>query len=54
MCLKGRTADAVGNGIPHNHVDLLPLVLIKATGIYIPIGNSKVLLAAIYKPPGRA
>jgi hypothetical protein len=33
---------------------LPPLVSIEATGIRIPIGNSEILLAAIYKPPGRA
>jgi hypothetical protein len=41
-------------GIPHNHVDLPPLISIEATGVYIPAGNSDVLLAALYKSPGRA
>jgi hypothetical protein len=39
---------------PHNHVELPPLVSVEATGICIPIGNSEVLLAAVYKYPGRA
>jgi hypothetical protein len=33
---------------------LHPLVSIEATGACIPIGNSEVLLAAVYKSPGRA
>jgi exonuclease III len=51
---KGGTAVAVRKGIPHNHVDLPPLVSVKATGVCIPVGNSEVLLAAVYKSPGRA
>jgi hypothetical protein len=30
-------------GIPHNHVDLPPLVSVEATGVCIPIGNSDCL-----------
>jgi hypothetical protein len=44
---KGGTAVAV------NHVDLPPFVSVEATGVCIPIGNSEVLLAAVYKSPGR-
>jgi hypothetical protein len=51
---KGGTAVAVRKGIPHNHVDLPPLVTVEATGVCIPIGNSEVLLASVYKSPGRA
>ncbi|PNF22596.1 hypothetical protein B7P43_G12673 [Cryptotermes secundus] len=51
---KGGTAVAVRKCIPHNHVDLPPLVSVEATGVCIPIGNSEVLLAAVYKSPGRA
>jgi exonuclease III len=51
---KGGTAVAVRKGIPYNHVDLPPLVSTEATGVCIPIGNSEILLAAVYKPPGRA
>jgi hypothetical protein len=51
---KGGTAVVVRKGIPHNHVDLPPLVSVEATGVCIPRGNSEVLLAAVYKPPGRA
>jgi endonuclease/exonuclease/phosphatase family metal-dependent hydrolase len=50
----GGTAVAVRKGIPHNHVDLPPLISVEATGVCIPIGNSQVLLAAVYKSPGRA
>jgi exonuclease III len=50
----GGTAVAVRKGIPHTHVDLPPLISVEATGICIPIGNSEVLLAALYKPPGPA
>jgi hypothetical protein len=41
-------------GIPHNHVYLPPLVSIEVTGVCIPIGNSEVLLAAVYKSPDHA
>jgi hypothetical protein len=51
---KGGTAVAVRKGIPHNYVDLPPLVSIEATGVCIPIGNSEFMLAAVYKSPGRA
>jgi hypothetical protein len=51
---KGGTAVAVRNGIPHNYVDLPPLVSIEATGVCISILNSEILLAAFYKSPGRA
>jgi hypothetical protein len=40
--------------IPHNHVDLPPLISVEATGVCIPIGNSEILLAAVYKSLGRA
>jgi hypothetical protein len=39
--------------MPHNHVDLPPLVSVEATGVGLPIGNSEVLLASVYKSPGR-
>jgi hypothetical protein len=47
---EGRTAVAVRKDIPHNHVDLPPLVSVEV----LPIGNSEVLLATVYKSPGRA
>jgi exonuclease III len=46
---KGGTAVAVRRGIPHNCVDLPNLVSVEATGICIPIGNSEILLASVYK-----
>jgi hypothetical protein len=51
---KSRTVVPVRKVIPHNHVDLLPLVSVEATGVCIPICNSEVLLVAVYKAPGRA
>jgi hypothetical protein len=51
---KGGTAVAIIKGIPHNHVDLPPLVSVEATRVCLPIGNSEVLLAAVYNSPGRA
>jgi hypothetical protein len=51
--IKGGTVVSVTKGIPHNHVDLPPLVSIEATGVCIPIGNTE-LLEAVYKYPGRA
>jgi hypothetical protein len=47
-----RIAFAVRKGIPHNHVDLPPLVSIEVTWICIQIGNSEVLLAAVYMSSG--
>jgi hypothetical protein len=38
---KGGTAVAVRKGIPHNHVDLLPLISVEATEVCIPIGKKK-------------
>jgi hypothetical protein len=51
---KGGTAVAVRKCIPHDLVALPPLVSIEATSVCIPIGNSEVLLAAVYKSPGHA
>jgi hypothetical protein len=51
---KGGTATAVRKGITHNHVDLPPLISVEVTGVCIPIGNSEVMLAAVYKSPGQA
>jgi hypothetical protein len=34
-------------------VDLPPLVSVEATGVCIPIRNSEILLASVYKSPGR-
>jgi hypothetical protein len=48
---KGLTAVAVRIGIPHSHVDLPPIVSVETTRI--PIGNREILLAAVYKSPGR-
>jgi hypothetical protein len=42
------------NGINQNHADLPPIVSVEATGVCINIGNSEILLAAVYKSPGRA
>jgi hypothetical protein len=50
---KSGTAVAVRKGIPNMHVDLPPLVSIEATAICIPTGNQEILLAAVYKSPGR-
>jgi hypothetical protein len=51
---KGGTAIAARKGIPHNHVDLPPLISVEATGVCTPTDNSEVMLAAVYKSPGRA
>jgi exonuclease III len=50
---KGETAVAVRKGIPHSHVDLPSLISVETTGVCIPIGNKEILLAAVYKSPGR-
>jgi hypothetical protein len=36
---KGGTAVAVRKRIPHNHVDIHPLISVVPTGVCIPIGN---------------
>jgi hypothetical protein len=46
-------AVAVTEDIPHNHVDLPPLLSIEATRIFIPTGNGEVLVVAVYKSPGQ-
>jgi endonuclease/exonuclease/phosphatase (EEP) superfamily protein YafD len=49
---KGGTAVAVRKGIPHNHVELPPLVSVEATGVCIPVGNSEeqILEQQSFKP----
>jgi hypothetical protein len=51
---KGGTAVAVKTAIPHTYVDLFPLRLLEATGVSIPIGRTKMLLASLYKSSLRA
>jgi hypothetical protein len=46
---KGGTAVAVRRGVPHSYVDLPLLDSVEATGVCIPIGNSEVVLASVYK-----
>jgi hypothetical protein len=46
---KGGTVVAVKKGIPHTCVNLPPLLPVEATGVYIPIGNPEMFLAALYK-----
>jgi hypothetical protein len=48
---KCGTALALKKGIPHTCVDLPPLLSVEATGVCIPIGNTEIFLAAVYKPP---
>jgi exonuclease III len=49
--IKGGTAIAVKKGVPHRYVDLPPLISIEATGVCIPIVNTEILLAAVYRSP---
>jgi hypothetical protein len=51
---NGGTAVVVRRRVPHSYVDLPPLVSVEATGVCIPIGKSEILLASVYKSPGRA
>jgi hypothetical protein len=48
---EGRTVIAVMKGIPHTCTDLLLsfLLSVEATGMCIPIGNTEMLLAVVYK-----
>jgi hypothetical protein len=47
----GGTAVTVRKRIPHNRIDLPPLVSVEATGMCIPVGNRDILLKAVYKSP---
>jgi hypothetical protein len=47
---KGGTV-AIRKGISYNHVDLPPLISIKATGVCILTSKSEVLLSAVYRSP---
>jgi hypothetical protein len=51
---KRRNCRCSWKGIPHNHANPHSLVSVEATGVCIPIGNSELSLAAVYKSPGRA
>jgi hypothetical protein len=46
---KGGNAIAVKTGIPHTCADLPPLLSAEATGACIPIGNTEIFLAYLYK-----
>jgi hypothetical protein len=50
---KGGTAVAVKKGIPHTCVDFPHLLLVEATRVCTPIGNTEMFLAAIYISPQR-
>jgi hypothetical protein len=52
--INGGTAVAVRRGVLHSYVDLPPLHSVEAKGVCTPIGNREILLASIYKSPGRA
>jgi hypothetical protein len=52
--MKGGTAVAVRKSISHFHVDLPPLISTEATGVCTPVSNNEILLAAVYRSPGRA
>jgi hypothetical protein len=52
-CRKVITVVAVRKVIPHSHVDLPPFVSGETTRVCIATGNSKVMLAIVYKSPGR-
>jgi hypothetical protein len=51
--LKCGNSVAVRKDIPHTRVNLPPLVSIEATEVCISNGKKEVLLAAVYKLPGR-
>jgi hypothetical protein len=50
---KNETAIAVKKGILHTCTDIPLFLPVDAAGICIPIGNSEMLLAAVYKSPQR-
>jgi hypothetical protein len=49
---KSGTAVAVKKGIPHNLVDIPPLISVEASGVRLSIGNREILPAAVYKSLG--
>jgi hypothetical protein len=50
---KCEIAVAVKKGISHTCVDLALIVSVEATGVCIPIGNTEMFLAAVYKSSQR-
>jgi hypothetical protein len=50
---KGGTDVAVMKGIPHTCIDLPPVLSGETIGVCIPIGNTEMFLAALYKSPQR-
>jgi hypothetical protein len=50
---KDETAAAVEKPIPHTCFDLPPFLLVEATRVCIPIGNTEMYLSAAYKSPQR-
>jgi hypothetical protein len=48
---KDGTAVAVKKDMPHTCVDLLPLLLVDAAEVCVPIGNTEMFLASVYKSP---
>jgi hypothetical protein len=50
---KNETAVAIKKGILHTCTDIPPLLPVEATGVCIPIRNTEMLLAAVYKSPQR-
>jgi hypothetical protein len=46
-----KAAVAIKKDIPHRCTDLPPLLSVEGTGVSIPIGNTEMLLAAVYKSP---
>jgi hypothetical protein len=45
---KGETAFSVQKSIPHTWVDMLALLSVEATGVFIQIGNTEIFLAPLY------
>jgi len=39
--------------LPHNCVDLPPVISVETAGVHVPVWKSEILFAAIYKSPCR-
>jgi hypothetical protein len=50
---KDETVISVKEGIPHNCVDLPPLLSAETTGVSIPMENTETFFAAVKKSPQR-
>jgi hypothetical protein len=49
MAIMAELALQLKKGTPHSYIDLPPLNSTEVTGVCIPIGNTQMLLAVVYR-----